>query len=197
MNYMDVALIAVAVAVVLLLVLGLRRVMATGFRARAIFSDEHIIEYLGGLDRVRTAACDPALIEYESSGEVGPVRGGDPRTAETSVQLRLVYTVAVAESEPDTFTHYISLSHRRGLRTVSEGRMLAGLTLTRLNVPPQSAKVFRTPSLVVHVRFKATESGHAAIASQDLALPTREDLPSIRQQANQLGHSIDFDLVET
>lgn len=189
-------MLEVALAVVGALAVGAVLFLLFGGRPwRRLFSDAHLIELAGTLDRVRAAA--GTRVEPERASDIADAEAAeafrvDPRSATTSAGLRIHCSVTDPATDTGFLDHHISFSHPDGLLAESGCRFLAAFALARCSLPPEAAAVRGSQNLVLHVMFSIAREQSAAFSAHALPVPAKADLPALRAQVGDAGHRLDF-----
>lgn len=151
---------------------------------RGIFSVEHYREVALVLEKLRTQA----ELHPSSDGE-GMVPGEDPRTAFTSRDLVLSYTIS---PEGGLYVHHLSVSTpQRGKTTIAAGETFASFFAWRLGVKPADCTAFLGVHSF-HLEFAISEEDQRAFMDRSLVLLREIDLGTIREEALRMRRQIEF-----
>ncbi len=166
---------------------------------KALFSDVHLIELCGTLDRVRAAAAervDPPDTEFRPTAADAEAARADPRSAVTSAGLRIHYTVTELSESPEFLSHHVSLSHPAGLLAESGSRFLAAFVLVRYGIRPDAATVRKSQNLVIHIMFEVAREHTAAFGARVLPVPQRQQLRAFRGHVGQVREQLEYGAFE-
>ena len=151
---------------------------------RGLFSVDHYREVAKVLENLRSQAESRPLV----GGEVMDW-GEDPRTAITSRNLALAYTI---RPEDALNVHHLSVATPpRGGITFAAGETFASFFAWGLGVKPAECAAFMGVS-VFHLEFTISEQNQRAFMERPLSLPSGIDLETIRGEVLHLREQIEF-----
>jgi len=151
---------------------------------RGLFSVDHYREVAQVLENLRSQAVFRPLV-----GEEVMDWGEDPRTAFTSRNLALAYTI---RQEEGLFIHHLSVTTPpRGGITFAAGETFVSFFAWRLGLKPAECSAFMGVS-VFHLEFTISEQNQKAFMERSLSLPSGIDLETIRGEVLRVREQIEF-----
>ena len=176
--------ILVGVAVLVLLFL-LRRAAAY----QRMFSEAHFLEIAEGMARIKPIAQE----QMEAPDTIQPVTFDDPRTLKTSQNLRVFYTVTRNEH---LFEHHYSVSIAHGYTSTAVGEIFSLYVAHLLGFTSQQFSIQRSQRGIYHVEWHWKPDEQAAFAHQAVKVPTREELPALREKLDEWRRNVFLQAVE-
>ncbi len=151
---------------------------------RGLFSVEHYREVAVVVERLRTQAELHPLVEGD-----GLIWGEDPRTALTSRNLALAYTI---RQEDGLYVHHLSVTTPpQGRITFAAGETFVSFFAWRFGLKPEECAAFMGVS-VFHLEFTISEENQRAFMDRSLILPREIDLRTIREEVLRIRSQIEF-----
>jgi len=154
-------------------------IWSPGRRYRSLFSDDHYLELLRHVAGLKQAALE--------RGERPMDIPSDPRAALTRRGVLMFYTI---EKLKEATLHHLSISQPSHFLAFAAGGRFLYMILRILGTLDKPISVARSPKGVTHGLFVLSDEEQARFAERSISLPTREDLPALKQAATGWLHNL-------